>query len=59
MNCLKTCDFKTTPYCIGNALIAGQEGDLENGYVFSGANAYAIGKIVHVEDLMNELVSKL
>ncbi|MGE4508363.1 MAG: NAD(P)H-dependent flavin oxidoreductase [Eubacteriaceae bacterium] len=59
MNCLKTCDFKNTPYCIGNALIVGQEGDLENGYVFSGANAYAIGEIVHVEDLMNELVSKL
>ncbi|WKY46484.1 nitronate monooxygenase family protein [Eubacteriaceae bacterium ES3] len=59
MNCLKTCDYKTTPYCIGMALIAGQEGDLENGYVFSGANADQIHEIISVEALMDELVSQL
>ncbi len=59
MNCLKTCDFKTTPYCIASALIAGKYGDLDNGYVFSGANAHQINEIISVETLMNELVSKL
>jgi NAD(P)H-dependent flavin oxidoreductase YrpB (nitropropane dioxygenase family) len=59
MNCLKTCDYKATPYCIGRALIAGKDGDMENGYVFSGANAGDIHEIVHVKDLMDELVSKL
>ena len=59
MNCLKTCDFKTTPYCIASALIAGKYGDLDNGYVFSGANAYRINEIISVEALMTELISKL
>jgi NAD(P)H-dependent flavin oxidoreductase YrpB (nitropropane dioxygenase family) len=59
MNCLKTCDYKATPYCIGRALIAGKEGDMNNGYVFSGANAGDIHEIAHVKDLMDELVSKL
>lgn len=59
MNCLKTCDFKTTPYCIASALIAGKYGDLNNGYVFCGGNADQINEIISVETLMNELISKL
>lgn len=56
LNCIKSCDYKTSPYCIGLALIAGKQGDLENGYVFSGANAYKIMEITTVEALMNELM---
>jgi len=56
INCIKSCDYKTAPYCIGLALIAGKHGDLDNGYVFSGANAYKITEITTVENLMNELM---
>jgi len=56
INCIKSCDYKTAPYCIGLALIAGKHGDLDNGYVFSGANAYKITEITTVEKLMNELM---
>jgi NAD(P)H-dependent flavin oxidoreductase YrpB (nitropropane dioxygenase family) len=56
INCIKSCDYKTAPYCIGMALIAGKHGDLENGYVFSGANAYKISEIKSVEAVMNELM---
>lgn len=59
MNCLKTCDFKTTPYCIASALIAGKYGDFDNGYVFAGAIADRINEIIDVETLMDELISKL
>lgn len=59
INCIKSCDYKTAPYCIGLALIAGKEGDLDNGYVFSGANAYKIAEITTVEALMNELTKEL
>lgn len=56
IHCLKACDFRTAPYCIASALMAGKGGDFENGYVFSGANAYKITEITTVEDLMNELI---
>ena len=59
INCIKSCDYKTSPYCIGLALMAGKRGDLENGYVFSGANAYKITEITTVEALMNELISEI
>ncbi|MBC3889823.1 nitronate monooxygenase [Acetobacterium paludosum] len=55
-NCIKSCDYKTSPYCIGLALMAGKCGDFENGYVFSGANAYKITEITTVAALMNELL---
>jgi len=56
-NCIKSCDFKTTPYCIAAALIAGKWGDFENGFVFSGANAYKINEITTVEALINKLLA--
>jgi NAD(P)H-dependent flavin oxidoreductase YrpB (nitropropane dioxygenase family) len=59
INCIKSCDYKTAPYCIALALIAGKQGDLENGYVFSGANAYKITEITTVEALIDELTKEL
>ncbi len=55
INCISTCDPKTTPYCISEALIAGFNGDEENGLFFSGENCGRIDKIVSVKDLMDEL----
>lgn len=54
-HCLKTCDPKTTPYCITQALINAVEGDVDHGLVFCGANAWKIQKIISVHDLIKEL----
>ncbi|HRU39526.1 MAG TPA: nitronate monooxygenase family protein [Candidatus Goldiibacteriota bacterium] len=55
--CLKTCDPKTSPYCIANALTSASRGDLNNGFVFVGSNVHRIDKIVPVKALIDELVS--
>ncbi len=54
-HCLKTCDPRTTPYCITMALIRAVKGDVDHGLVFCGANAWKINKIVSVHDLIHEL----
>ena len=54
--CLKTCDFKTSLYCIANALMKAKIGELKNGFSFAGANAWRINKIISVKELMNSLV---
>lgn len=56
--CIKTCNPKTTPYCITEALIAAAKGNTDEGLVFVGANAYRVDKIVPVKELMEELVSE-
>lgn len=54
-HCLKTCDPRTTPYCITMALIRAVKGDVDNALIFCGANAYRIKEITTVHDLMTEL----
>ncbi|KKK88215.1 hypothetical protein LCGC14_2745430, partial [marine sediment metagenome] len=56
--CLRTCDFKNVPYCIGLALTNAKKGDLENGFAFAGANAYLINKIISVKELIETLVGE-
>lgn len=53
--CLKTCDYKTTPYCIADSLKNAQKGDFKNGYAFAGANAYRINEIISVKELFDSL----
>lgn len=55
-NCLIPCTPSSTPYCISSALIKAVKGDVENGLVFCGANAYKIDKIVSVKDVLNKLM---
>ena len=45
-------------YCILKALENARQGDLENGLVFAGANAWKIKKIVKVKELLKELVDE-
>ncbi len=59
MNCLKTCDPRTTPYCISEALVAAANGNLEEGLFFAGSNVSKITQIQTVEEVMQDLVSKL
>ncbi|GAA0084664.1 nitronate monooxygenase family protein [Clostridium sp. CTA-7] len=57
-DCLIPCNPADTPYCISLALINAVKGDLENGLVFCGANAYRINKIVSVKELISELMGE-
>jgi len=54
--CLRTCDFREAPYCIGMALSNAKQGVLEDGFVFAGANAWRVNEIVSVKELMGTLV---
>lgn len=56
--CIRTCDVKTTHYCITKALINAVQGRMEDALVFCGSNAYRIQKIVPVHELMQELVTQ-
>lgn len=53
--CLKTCDYKTSPYCIAAALLNAKLGHLDNGFAFAGANAYRTDKIISVHELIETL----
>ena len=57
-HCLKTCDPKTTPYCITMALIRAVRGDVDNALIFCGANAYKIKTITTVHNLIRELTEE-
>ncbi len=56
--CLRTCDFKNVPYCIGLALANAKKGDLQNGFAFAGANAYLVDKIISVKELIETLTEE-
>ena len=45
-------------YCILKALENARKGDLENGLVFAGANAWKINQMTTVKKLLDELVSE-
>jgi nitronate monooxygenase len=57
--CLKTCDPKTTPYCIASVLIKAADGKLNESFAFAGTNAYRCEKIVSVRELIAELAEGL
>jgi nitronate monooxygenase len=57
--CLKPCEPAVTPYCISKALIEAVKGNLDEGLIFTGSNAYRLDKIVTVKELMNELVKEV
>jgi len=55
--CLRTCDYKTVPYCIALALVNAKKGILSEGFAFTGANGWRVDKMMTVKELMDELVS--
>lgn len=57
--CIKTCDYINTPYCIALALINAKKGILKSGFAFAGANVYRVNKIVSVKSLMKELINEV
>ena len=54
-NCIKTCDIKTTPYCITKALVNAVKGNIDEGLIFCGSNVGRLNKMTTVKDLMKEL----
>lgn len=54
-NCIKSCDHKTTSYCICEALLEAYRGNLTDGFAFTGANAGRINEISTVHNVFTEL----
>lgn len=57
-NCIKSCDPKTTSYCISEALISAYRGNLSEGFVFTGANAGKIQEISTVNNVFDEIIEE-
>ncbi len=55
-HCLKTCDYKNSPYCITLALMNAKRGNLSQGFAFAGENAYRADKIISVRELIESLL---
>jgi len=56
--CLKTCNYMKAPYCIALVLTNAKQGKLEDGFVFAGANAFRVDKIVSVKELIGTLLAE-
>jgi NAD(P)H-dependent flavin oxidoreductase YrpB (nitropropane dioxygenase family) len=51
--CLKKCSYK---YCINDRLMASCTGDVDNGLVFCGANAYKMDSILPVKEIFRQFI---
>ncbi len=58
-NCLKTCNPAQSPYCIAEALINAQQGNLLNGFAFAGDNVYRVNKMSYVKDIITEVMEQI
>jgi nitronate monooxygenase len=54
-HCIKTCDRKTSPYCIALALASARKGKFKNGFAFAGSNVFKVNEIISVKSLMQKL----
>lgn len=54
-HCIRTCDYKNSPFCIALALASARNGYLNKGLLFAGANAYKVNSIVSVKALIQSL----
>ena len=57
-NCIKSCNPKTTDYCIADALLSAYYGKFESGFAFSGANSHRINSITTVEEVLHRLYTE-
>ena len=53
--CLKSCKPKEVPFCIAEAMLNSFDGDIDNGIMMAGFNAFRVKEIMPVVDLVNEL----
>jgi NAD(P)H-dependent flavin oxidoreductase YrpB (nitropropane dioxygenase family) len=57
--CLSVCKVSEAKYCIALALLNSYFGDVDNGLIFCGQNAYRCDKIVTVKELISNLLAEL
>lgn len=57
-NCIKSCNPKTTKYCIAEALLSAYHGKFDSGFAFSGANGHMIKSITSVKEVFQRLISE-
>jgi nitronate monooxygenase len=57
--CLKGCNPKVAPYCISTALINAVKGNVDDGLIFVGSNAFRVNKIISVKELIDTLKSEI
>ena len=58
VNCIKTCDITTAPYCIIASLSAALKGNFKHGYAFAGSNVWRTDKIITVKELFATLLEE-
>lgn len=56
--CVQTCKPAETPYCITDALVNAVKGNLDEGLIFCGENAWRSEKMESVKDIMQEFADK-
>lgn len=56
--CLGHCDPATTPFCITKKLIQAVQGDVQQGLVFAGHNAYKLDKISTVQETIDAILAE-
>ncbi|MFO8233966.1 MAG: nitronate monooxygenase [Bacteroidales bacterium] len=54
-NCIKSCDPKTTSYCIADALLSAYRGNMESGFAFTGSSAGKVKRISTVRKVFSDL----
>lgn len=52
--CVSMCRKKDIPYCITDALVNAATGNIDEGLLFCGENAYRAHKLEHVKEIMKE-----
>lgn len=57
--CIEKCKQKDIPYCITDALVQAAKGNVQQGLLFCGANAYKAACLEHVSDIMKEFEEEL
>jgi len=55
VNCIRTCDINTAPYCIIASLTSALRGNFRRGYAFAGSNVWRTDKIIPVKELMQTI----
>jgi NAD(P)H-dependent flavin oxidoreductase YrpB (nitropropane dioxygenase family) len=53
--CIKTCNPKTTLYCIAKALHSAYQGNLADGFAFTGSNAALVKRISTVKKVFEDV----
>jgi nitronate monooxygenase len=56
LHCLHGCQWKQAAFCISDRLIRARCGDVDEGLVFAGANAWRVQGLVSVRELMDDLL---